>query len=663
MDRLSPLDASFLHIEDDVNHMHIGSIGIFEGPPPAYEDLTRTVAGRLHLVPRYRQKVATVPLSLGRPVWVDDAHFVVEYHVRHTALPAPGGDAELRRLVGRVMSQQLDRSKPLWEMWMVEGLDDDRWAMVSKVHHCLVDGVSGAELMAVVFDLSPEVPEPVDDDWRPAPEPSGLQLARDATVGLMTSPYEQMRAVGSLLRRPRRALDAAQEVAKGSFALSSIVKPTPPTSLNGPIGPHRTYVWAMARLTDVKAIRLAHGGTVNDVVLALITRGFRDLLLSRGEPVEDRVIRTLVPVSVRPRNTGAAASGDGTMENKVSAMFAELPVGIDDPVERLHAITGQLRDLKESKQALAGEAITSLGGFAPPMLLSLGMRVAARAARRMGNLDTVTTNVPGPQFPLYSCGRRLLRACPYVPVAAPLRVGVSIFSYDGELTFGVTGDYDSASDIDVLAGGIAAGVTELLPSANGQRDGAGATATDGAAATAPGTVGKASVSGAAASSTARKASATKATAGRTALEASATKATAEGSERKATTTTSGPASNARKATAGKATTSGKTRKAMTRKTTSGKTRKATTSGKTRKAMTRKTTTSGKAGKATTSGKTGKATASKASASKPSAKGAARKTTGSKSTRGGARKRTASKASKAAGAAAASAAAAARGDAT
>ena len=485
MDRLSPLDASFLHIEDDVNHMHIGSTGIFEGPPPAYEDLTRTVAGRLHLVPRYRQKVAAVPLSLGRPVWVDDPYFAVEYHVRHTALPAPGGDAELRRLVGRVMSQQLDRSKPLWEMWMVEGLDDNRWAMVSKVHHCLVDGVSGAELMAVVFDLSPDVPEPVDDGWRPAPEPSPLQLARDATVGLVTSPYEQMRAVGSLLRRPRRALDAAQEVAKGSVALSSIVKPTAPTSLNGPIGPHRTYVWETARLTDVKTIRLAHGGTVNDVVLALITRGFRDLLTSRGEPVQDRVIRTLVPVSVRPRNAAGTATGDGTMENKVSAMFAELPVGIDDPVERLHAISAQLSDLKESKQALAGEAITSLGGFAPPMLLSLGMRVAARAARRMGNLDTVTTNVPGPQFPLYSCGRRLLRACPYVPLAAPLRVGVSIFSYDGELTFGVTGDYDTASDIDVLAEGIGVGVSELLPSANGHRQ--GAAAADGATATATGT--------------------------------------------------------------------------------------------------------------------------------------------------------------------------------
>lgn len=470
MDRLSPLDASFLHIEDDVNHMHIGAIGLFEGPPPAYDDLVRTVAGRLHLVPRYRQRIATVPLSLARPVWVDDPHFSIGYHVRHTALPAPGDDDALRRLVGRVMSQQLDRSKPLWEMWMVEGLTGDRWGLVTKVHHCLVDGVSGAELLAVILDLSAEVPDPVDDEWRPADPPSGAQLARDAVVGLASSPSEQVRAVGSVLRRPRRMLEAAREVAKGSVALSSVVRPTAPTSLNGPIGPHRRYTWTVAQLDEIKAVRHAHRGTVNDVVLAMVTRGFRDLLRARGESVVDRTIRTLVPVSVRPRDASGTAVGDGTMANRVSAMFADLPVGIDDPVERLHAISRQLDDLKRSKEAVAAEALTSLGGFTPAMLLGLGMRVATRAARNLGNVDTVTTNVPGPQFPLYSCGRRLLRACPYVPVGAPLRVGVAIFSYEGEMVFGITGDYDTVPDVDVLADGIRAGLTELLPG-NGHREG------------------------------------------------------------------------------------------------------------------------------------------------------------------------------------------------
>ena len=468
MDRLSPLDASFLHIEDDVNHMHIGSIGIFEGPPPTYTEVTRSIASRLALVPRYRQKVATVPFSLARPVWTDDPHFNIEYHVRHTALPAPGGEDELRRLVGRLMSLPLDRAKPLWEIWMVEGLHDGSWAMVSKVHHCLVDGVSGTELLAVILDLSPDPPEPVDDDWRPAPEPSTLELVRDAATGFASSPYEQARAVGSVVRRPRRLLDSALEVAKGSLALSSVVRPTPPTSLNGPIGPHRRYEWATAGLDDIKTVRASYGGTVNDVVLALITRGFRDLLLARGEDVSERVIRTLVPVSVRPRGATGTAEGDGTLTNKVSAMFAELPVGLDDPVDRLHSITDQLANLKQSKQALAGEALTSLGGFAPAMLLSLGMRVATRAARRMGNLDTVTTNVPGPQFPLYCCGRRLLKARPYVPLAAPVRVGVAIFSYDGEVSFGITGDYDTASDIGVLADGIGEGMAELLTT-NGHR--------------------------------------------------------------------------------------------------------------------------------------------------------------------------------------------------
>jgi WS/DGAT/MGAT family acyltransferase len=470
MDRLSPLDASFLHIEDDVNHMHIGSIGIFEGPPPSYPELTRSIGSRLALVPRYRQKVATVPLSLARPAWIDDPHFNIEYHVRHTALPAPGGEDELRRLVGRLMSLPLDRAKPLWEIWMVEGLHDGCWAMVSKVHHCLVDGVSGTELLAVILDLSPDPPAPTDDGWQPSPEPSTLDLVRDAATGFASSPYEQARAVGSVVRRPRRLLDSALEVAKGSLALSSIVRPTPPTSLNGPIGPHRRYEWATAGLDDIKTVRTTYGGTVNDVVLALITRGFRDLLLARGEEVSDRVIRTLVPVSVRPRSVSGAAEGDGTLTNKVSAMFAELPVGLDDPVERLHSITDQLANLKESKQALAGEAITSLGGFAPAMLLTLGMRVATRAARRMGNLDTVTTNVPGPQFPLYCCGRRLMKARPYVPLAAPLRVGVAIFSYDGEVSFGITGDYDTAADIGILAEGISEGMAELLPS-NGHRVG------------------------------------------------------------------------------------------------------------------------------------------------------------------------------------------------
>ncbi|HEX9994959.1 MAG TPA: wax ester/triacylglycerol synthase family O-acyltransferase [Acidimicrobiales bacterium] len=463
VERMSPLDASFLHIEDGVNHMHIASVALFEGPAPAYADVVAMVRAKLPLVPRYRQVVRSVPFDLGRPVWVDDEHFNIEYHVRHTALPPPGTDAELRRLVGRVMSQQLDRARPLWELWMVEGLEDGRWAVLSKTHHCMVDGVSGTDLLSVVMDTSPEPPPRLEDPWEPEPAPTRVALAAGAVIDLARSPYEQFRAVRSATRVPRQFVAQVRDVAAGVSASAGLARPTPHSTLNGPIGPHRRYAWASTTVDDIKAIRRALGGTFNDVVLAVITRGFRDLLLSRGEPV-DRVVRTLVPVSLRPRDVTGKAVGDNTLANKVSAMFASLPVGIDDPVERLSAVSEQMKGLKESRQAMAGEALTSLSGFAPPMLLALGTRLAFRLPQRA--LNTVTTNVPGPQTPLYICGRRMLRAFPYVPIAGHIRVGVAIFSYAGEVSFGVTGDFDHAPDVQVLCDGILEGVAELLKRAD-----------------------------------------------------------------------------------------------------------------------------------------------------------------------------------------------------
>jgi diacylglycerol O-acyltransferase / wax synthase len=454
MRTLSPQDASFLHIEDDVNHMHIGSVAIFEGPPPPQADVLASVGAKLDLVPRYRQKVRFVPLGLGRPVWVDDPHFNISYHVRRTALPAPGGEPELRNLVGRVMSQQLDRAKPLWEIWVAEGLGDGRWAMVSKVHHCMVDGVAGSDLLTVLLDAERESPPSKPDRWRAEPEPSGARLLAEATAGRAVSPYEGLKDVVSALRAPSDLGTLVRETASGLSTMRGLMRPGPASSLNGPIGPHRRWDWAHARLSDVKAIRAALGGTVNDVVLAVITRGFRDLLLSRGESVDERTVRTLVPVSVR------RPGERGTYNNRVSAMFAELPVGIEDSRERLDAIRAQMEGLKSSKQAVAGEVLTSLSGFAPSLLLALGTRLGSRIPQR--NLNTVTTNVPGPQQPLYAVGRRLLEAIPYVPLAGTVRVGVAIFSYDGSLNFGVTGDYDASPDIDVLCGGIEEGMSELL---------------------------------------------------------------------------------------------------------------------------------------------------------------------------------------------------------
>ncbi len=457
MQTMSPLDASFLHIEDAVTHMHIGSVGIFEGPPPASDDVMAAIASQLPFVPRYRQKVRFVPLALGRPVWVDDPHFNLDYHVRRTALPSPGGDQELRNLMGRVMSQQLDRTKPLWEVWIAEGLDEGRWALISKTHHCMVDGVAATDLLSVLLDAEREPAPSVAPAWRPEPEPNPAELVAHALAERAASPYEGVRTALAALRGPRRVAQEALLVGRGLVRLGQVAAPGSATSLNGPIGPHRRWAWARARLTEVKQVREAHGGTVNDVVLAAITGGFRDLLLSRGEPIEGRVVRTLVPVSVRAQHER------GTYNNKVSAMFADLPVAIEDPVARLQAVHEQMQQLKGSGQAVAAERLTALGGFAPAMLLALGGRVGSRLPQRA--INTVTTNVPGPQRPLYLTGRRMLEAFPFVPLGGSVRIGIAIFSYDGNINFGVTGDRDHAPDISVLCEGIERAMAELLPAA------------------------------------------------------------------------------------------------------------------------------------------------------------------------------------------------------
>ncbi len=456
MQRLSPQDASFLHLEDTVSHMHIGTVAILEGPPPEREALARMVRAHLPRVPRYRQTVHFVPIALGRPVWVDDSHFNLDYHLRRTALPPPGGDLQLRNLVGRVMSQQLDRGKPLWEMWVVEGLREGRWGLITKLHHCMVDGVSGAELLAVILDSErdPDLAGPAD--WHAERQPLGAELAIHALLRRAVSPYEQLRAARSMARSPRRALATAGATARGLWTLTGVVAPPPSSSLNGPIGPHRRWAWARSQLSDVKRIRSAFGGTVNDVVLSAIAGGFRALLSERGEPTQ-RDVRTLVPVSVRSNDE------HGEYNNRVSAIFANLAVGIEDPLERLAATHAQMEHLKHSGEAVAGDVLVGLSGFAPAMLLALGLRAATRMPQH--SVNTVTTNVPGPQRPLYAAGRRMLECFPYVPLGGHVRIGVAIFSYDGGLTFGVTGDYDGAPDIEVLCRGIEQSLNELVEAA------------------------------------------------------------------------------------------------------------------------------------------------------------------------------------------------------
>jgi diacylglycerol O-acyltransferase len=459
VESLSAQDASFLDVEDDVTHMHIGSVGIFEGPPPSREELVEAVEAKLVLVPRYRQRVRFPPLRLGPPVWVDDCHFNIDFHLRRTALASPGGEPELRALVGRVMSQQLDRAKPLWEMWAAEGLGGGRWALISKTHHCMVDGVSATDLLSVMLDAEREPPRGPVPRFTPAREPNVAELIAQPLARRLLSPLSAVEAARTFVAAPRQMAELALGTARGTAALRGLLRPGPSSALNGPIGPHRRWNWAHAQLSDVRTIRAALGGTVNDVVLTAITRGFRDLLAHRDEPLEGRTVRTLVPVSVR------RPGERGTYNNRVSAMFAELPVGCADPRERLDRVRTQMDALKRSQQAVAGEVLTSLSGFAPSLLLALGTRVAARLPQR--SVNAVTTNVPGPQQPLFLTGRRMLEAIPFVPLGGQVRVGVAIFSYDGALKFGVTGDYDSAPDIDVLCAGIERGMSELVAAAGG----------------------------------------------------------------------------------------------------------------------------------------------------------------------------------------------------
>ena len=457
-ERLSPLDASFLHVEDSVTHMHIGSVSIMEGPPPRYEDFRDRVASKLPVVRRYRQVVRTVPFDLGRPVWADDPYFNIEYHIRHSALPQPGNDAQLQNLVGRVMAQALDRGRPLWEMWMVEGLGDGRWAVVSKVHHCMVDGVAGSELLGLILDAVADPLETEESAWTPTLPPARWELAIEAVADMITSPFELSRLIRAQTRLPRRLLAEVGDAVGSIRAAASTIRTPSSPSLNGPIGPHRRWMPAKVSVADVKDVRNRLGGTFNDVVLAAVTGGFRDLLLKRGEST-DLPLRTLVPVSVRARDERGKAVGDGQMTNKVSALFAELPVQLHDPVERLRAISSQMDGLKQSKSAVAGEILSSLSGFAPPMLLSLAGRLGTKVPQH--TVNTITTNVPGPQIPLYAAGRRMVEVYPYVPLGLRLRVGVAIFSYDGTVTFGITGDYDGAPDIDVLAHGIEQSMADL----------------------------------------------------------------------------------------------------------------------------------------------------------------------------------------------------------
>ncbi|MGH2854295.1 MAG: WS/DGAT/MGAT family O-acyltransferase [Solirubrobacteraceae bacterium] len=452
-DRLTGLDTAFLHLENhSTAHMHVASVMIFEGSAPTPGELVDHVQSRLHLVPRYRQRLAYVPLDQGRPVWTDDPHFNPHYHIRHTALPRPGDEAALKRLAGRLFSQRLDRSKPLWEIWLVERMAGRRFALIAKTHHALVDGISGVDITTVLFDTAPDSAPPTptprpggraSDPWSPRPLPGSAKLLGEALLERATAPGEIARGARRIVRAPRRAVAQLREslASIGASTLAGINAPAPPSPLNVDIGPHRRYTWVDADLALFKAIKDSLGGTLNDVVLAAVSLALGRWLREHGHETEGLVLKAMVPVSVR------ADTERGALGNRVAAMWAPLPVGVEDPAESLAQVRAAMEDLKHSGQAVGAQVLTNLAGFAPPTILSQAARLQAR--QRYFNL--VVTNVPGPQFPLYLLGRRLRSLYPAVPLARRQALGIAVMSYNGHLGFGLLADYDALPDLDAIA--------------------------------------------------------------------------------------------------------------------------------------------------------------------------------------------------------------------
>ena len=457
MDRLSSIDASFLTNETSSAHMHVGAILIFEGPPPGYEDFLAHVDSRLHLVPRFRQKLVFPRFEAGRPLWADDPSFNLAYHVRHSALPAPGSEEQLRNIAGRLYSQALDRSKPLWEIWLVQGLERNRFALITKTHHALVDGISGVDIATVLFDVEP-VPEAIEPDreWVPRPTPSPQELAARGLVGAAETPFKLARRVLRAALDPVRTTERVVEAGEGLAEVAwNLANPAPELPLNTEIGSHRRFAWTRAELDDFKRIKNVLGGTVNDVVLTVVSGALRSWLRSRGVKLAGLELRALVPVSIR--------TGDehGQLGNRLAAMRGPLPVYIEDPVKRLEVVRRSMDGLKESKQALGAEVISRFNDFAPPTLLAQASRL--NFSTRLFNL--IVTNVPGPQIPLYVLGRELQDVFPVAFLPENHALAIAIISYNGGMDVGLLGDYDAMEDIETLASGISESLGDLLSAA------------------------------------------------------------------------------------------------------------------------------------------------------------------------------------------------------
>jgi WS/DGAT/MGAT family acyltransferase len=455
-DRLSALDVSFLYLEEPTTPMHVGGVAVFRPPAEGldYDELVALVEQRMALVPRYRQRVKQVPGHLAKPVWIDDPDFDITYHVRRSALPRPGTDQQLRELVGRLISRRLDRHRPLWEMYLVEGLSGGRVAVVTKTHHAMVDGAAAVDLAQVMLDDARTPAALGTELWMPRPEPGAVGLVADAVSELIRRPSEVADTVRLGLLDARATVGKVAGTAVGLLATArSAARPAPDSPLNAEIGEQRRFGTARTDLADYKAVRGAHGGTVNDVALATVAGALRSWMLTRGQAVmPGTIVRALAPVSVR--------GDEDEAENQVSSYLVDLPIGEPSPIMRLHQVSYAMKGHKDAGQAVGADALVRISGFAPPTLHALGARTASGLSRRLFNL--VVTNVPGPQSPLYAAGAEMLEVYPVVPLAKGQAVSIGLTSYNGGVYYGLNADRDAMPDVDVLAQLIEESLAELV---------------------------------------------------------------------------------------------------------------------------------------------------------------------------------------------------------
>lgn len=453
-ERLSSLDASFLYLERPAMHMHVAGLSVLEprdDGPLLFDDVRRVLEARIHRAPRLRQRVLHVPGSLGRPVWADDDGFDLGFHLRRSALPAPGGHDELSGSVGRILSRPLDRDKPLWEIYVFEGMEKGRTGVMLKLHHALADGIAGMLIGSALFDLAPDTPIGEAEPWEPAPLPSRVDLINSAVEEALRDPVDLVRAVAEA---PLRALETVNETIVGARAFLGMGR-RPQGPFDVQIGPNRRFAMAEAPFERLREIRAALGGTVNDAVITAVAEGLHDLLRERGEPVRGRSLRLMVPVSVRASDQGVGVG------NRVAPAFVDVPVGPMTPKGRHARIQRATAQLKESGMARSADQIIALGAYAPPALHA----AAARLASRAGWFNLVVSNVPAPQVPLYLAGAPLLASYPAMPLGENAALSVACTSLGGTMAFGLTADWDAVPDLQILSNGIERAIDRLTDAA------------------------------------------------------------------------------------------------------------------------------------------------------------------------------------------------------